>query len=93
MKKIKIGLIGTGYMGKAHAIAFRTASAVFPLSGELVCEMIAEVDADLAAEKAREFGFNRSTGDWHELVSDPEIDVVDICAPNFLHKEMALAAI
>ncbi len=93
MKQIRIGLIGTGYMGKAHAIAFKSAPAVFPLSAEVICEMVAEVDAELAARKAREFGFNRSTDNWQQLVTDPDIDVVDICAPNFLHKEMALAAI
>lgn len=55
--------------------------------------MLAEVTPELAAQRAAEFGFVRSTGDWRELVADPAIDVVDICAPNFLHKEMALAAI
>ncbi|WP_267905949.1 Gfo/Idh/MocA family protein [Marinomonas spartinae] len=93
MRQVRIGLIGTGYMGKAHAIAFKTAAAVFPLSGEIVCDMIAEVDTTLAEQKAKEFGFARSTGDWRELVNDPNIDVVDICAPNHLHKDMALAAI
>ncbi|OZG72014.1 myo-inositol 2-dehydrogenase [Hahella sp. CCB-MM4] len=93
MKPVRVGLIGTGYMGKAHAIAFKSAPAIFPLSTDIVCEMVAEVDAELAAQKAREFGFNRFTADWRQLVTDPEIDVVDICAPNYLHKEMALAAI
>ena len=91
--ELRIGLIGTGYMGKAHCIAFQTASAVFPLSGTIVCEMVADINAELAAQKATEFGFKRSTGDWRELVNDPNIDLVDICAPNYLHREMALAAI
>lgn len=55
--------------------------------------MLAEVTPELAAQRATEFGFARSTGDWRQLVADPAIDVVDICAPNFLHKEMALEAI
>jgi len=93
MKTIRVGLIGTGYMGKAHAIALRSVPAVFPLSAKVECEMLAEVNSELAAAKATELGFNRSTGDWLELVNDPNIDVVDICSPNFLHKEMALAAI
>ena len=93
MKTIRVGLIGTGYMGKAHAIALRSVPAVFPLSAKVECEMLAEVNAELAAEKAIELGFNRSTGDWLELVNDPNIDIVDICSPNYLHKEMALAAI
>ncbi|MCE9681153.1 Gfo/Idh/MocA family protein [Halomonas alkalisoli] len=93
MQTLKIGLIGTGYMGKAHAIALRAAPVVFSLPAQPVCELLAEVNDELAARKARELGFARSTGDWRVLVDDPDIDVVDICAPNFLHKEMALAAI
>jgi len=94
MKTLRIGLIGTGYMGKAHAIAYRNAMAAFGISqDQMQCEMLAEVDSALAAQKAGEFGFSRSTGDWKELVNDPNVDLVDICAPNFLHKEMALAAI
>ncbi|WP_461538598.1 Gfo/Idh/MocA family protein [Spongorhabdus nitratireducens] len=93
MKKIRIGLIGTGYMGKAHAIAFKTAPAVFSLDTEVTFEMLAEVNDDLASTKASELGFRRSTGDWRQLVTDPDIDIVDICSPNYLHKDMALAAI
>lgn len=93
MDTLRIGLIGTGFMGKAHAIAVRMAPVVFPLSGEVVGDMLADVTPELAAQGAREFGFRRSTGDWRELVADPAVDVVDICSPNDLHKEMALAAI
>ncbi|WP_163835405.1 Gfo/Idh/MocA family protein [Spartinivicinus ruber] len=93
MKKLRIGLIGTGYMGKAHNIAFKACPAVFSLSATIECEMLAEVSQALAEQKAKELGFNRATGDWRALVRDPDIDVVDICSPNYLHKEMALAAI
>ncbi len=93
MKEVRIGLIGTGYIGKAHAIAYAQAPTVFNLRGKLVREMVAEVSPELAAERAQAFGFNRSTGDWRALVADPVIDVVDICSPNHLHKEMALEAI
>ena len=93
MKKVRIGLIGTGYIGKAHAIAYAQAPTVFDLRGELVREMVAEVTPELAATRAAAFGFNRSTGNWRELVADSNIDVVDICSPNHLHKEMALEAI
>jgi predicted dehydrogenase len=93
-KKIRIGLVGSGYMGKAHAIAYHNAMVAFAIpKGVLVCEMLADASPELAAEKAKELGFSRSTGDWKTLVNDPDIDVVDICAPNFLHKEIALAAI
>jgi len=92
-KKLHVGLIGAGYMGKAHAIAFKNAPAVFPLSAEIVCDMLADICEEHAAEQAQALGFHRSTGDWRTLVNDPAIDIVDICAPNHLHKPMALAAI
>jgi len=93
MNKVRIGMIGSGYIGRCHAIAYAQAPTVFALKGEIVREMLAEVNPELAARQAATFGFARSTGDWRSLVSDPAIDVVDICAPNFLHKEMALEAI
>ncbi|CAQ84804.1 MULTISPECIES: Gfo/Idh/MocA family protein [Photorhabdus] len=93
MKEIRIGLIGTGYIGRTHAIAYAQAPTVFPLKGRLVRDMVAEVSTELAAKQSEALGFRRFTDNWHELVADPDIDVVDICSPNFLHKEMALEAI
>lgn len=93
MKDVRIGLIGSGYIGKVHAIAYAQAPTVFALRGRLVREMLAEVTVDLAQQRAESFGFRRFTADWRELVSSPDIDVVDICSPNHLHKEMAMEAI
>ncbi|QUX95312.1 myo-inositol 2-dehydrogenase [Marinomonas sp. CT5] len=93
-KQMRVGLVGSGYMGKAHAIAYRNAMAAFAIpQDQLHCEMLADATPELAESKALELGFNRSTGDWKNLINDSNIDVVDICAPNFLHKEIALAAI
>ena len=93
MKQVRIGLVGTGYIGRCHAIAYAQAPTVFSLDAELVLEYLAEVTSELAEKKAKEFGFKRFTDDWRDIVQDPNVDVVDICAPNFLHKEIALAAI
>jgi len=93
MKRCRIGLIGSGYIGRAHSIALQEVGAVFPDVAAPVCEMLADRDAATAARAAADMGFARSTGDWRELVADPVIDAVDICSPNYLHREMALAAI
>jgi predicted dehydrogenase len=89
----RIGLIGTGYIGRAHAIALSTVGTVFADVEPPVLELVADTDPDRAARAARELGFRRSTGDWRALVADPDVDVVVVCTPNHLHRDMALAAI
>ncbi|MDH3662705.1 MAG: Gfo/Idh/MocA family oxidoreductase [Alphaproteobacteria bacterium] len=88
-----IGLIGTGFMGKCHALAFRAAPAVFGHLPRLDLAVLADVDARQAEDAARAFGFERATDDWRDLVADPAVDIVAITAPNYLHQEMAEAAI
>jgi len=93
MKTIGIGLVGSGFMGRSHAHAFRAAPGVFELPLTPVFEMLADVNADAAAKAAAALGFARSTGDWQALVADPAVDLVDITTPNNLHMPIALAAI
>lgn len=90
---LKVGLIGTGFMGKAHVFGYASAQSVFDLPNRFAMHCLADVTQDAANAAARQFGFARATTDWRELVADPEIDIVSITAPNALHKEMALAAI
>lgn len=93
MKDIRIGLIGTGGMGKAHATAFKNVPLVFGNEpGRPVLEIVADVDARALEKWAGDFGFARWTTDWREIVNDPRVDVVDITTPNALHAEMAIAA-
>jgi predicted dehydrogenase len=92
-RELGIGLIGTGFMGKAHAFAYRAALAAFPDIPVPRLEMIADAEQGVAAKAAHQYGFARSSGNWRELVSDPRVDVVSITTPNTLHREMALAAI
>jgi predicted dehydrogenase len=91
--KLRIGLIGTGFMGKTHVFGFTAAAHAFALPYEIVLHTVADRTAELARTAAQALGFARSSGDWRNLVEDPEIDLIDITAPNALHKEMALAAI
>ena len=91
--KLGIGLIGSGFMGKAHALGFATATRVFDLPYDIDFAVLADIDAEAAARSAAALGFRRSTGNWRDLLDDPEVQVVDITTPNTLHREMALAAI
>ncbi|MBC9245177.1 Gfo/Idh/MocA family oxidoreductase [Paracoccus sp. 11-3] len=93
-KRLNIGLIGSGFMGQAHADAFRRAGMLYrDLPAVPHLYMIADATPELAADAAQRFGFEKSTGDWRELVNDPGVDVVDITSPNAMHHDMALAAI
>jgi predicted dehydrogenase len=93
LKDIRIGLIGTGGMGKAHATAFKNVPLVFGNEpGRPILEVVADVDANALEKWAGEFGFARWTTNWREIIEDPRVDVVDITTPNHLHAEMAIAA-
>ena len=93
MKDIRIGLIGAGGMGKAHATAFKNVPLVFGNGpGRPVLEIVADIDAKTVEKWAREFAFTRWTTNWREVVEDPRVEVVDITTPNALHAEMAIAA-
>ncbi len=92
MKKINIGLIGGGYMGKRHAIAMQSVGAVFNTQLRPHCEMICTSTEAGAAKKAATLGFSRSTSDWRKLVNDPAIDAVIIASPQETHRAIAEAA-
>jgi predicted dehydrogenase len=90
---LRVALIGTGYMGKCHALAW---NAVAPLFGDVArpeLALLCEVTPELAAARAREFGFARSSGDWRDAVTSPDIDIVSITTPNEFHPAMAIAAL
>jgi predicted dehydrogenase len=93
MREIGVGLIGTGYMGKCHALAWTGVGPVFGDAPIVRRAVLCEVDADLARRRAEEFGFAAATGDWRALVNDPAVDVVSITTPNALHAPIAIAAL
>ena len=90
---LNFGLIGTGFMGKAHAIALRSVATVFPHVPTPSLTTLVDADRNKAKLLAAGWGFSGFSDDWNRICADPEIDVVDICTPNHLHREMALAAI
>ena len=93
MTALGVGVVGTGYMGKAHSVALKAVATVFNTGLRPVCEMICATTEAGAAAKAAEFGFKRSTADWRRLVDDPAVEAVVIASPQRTHREIALAAI
>lgn len=93
MESLGIGLIGTGFMGKSHALAYRAVKAVFGDVPDIRLEVLCDVPAAKASDLAGQFGFARSTDAWQELVADPTVDIVCIATPNKVHREMAMAAL
>jgi predicted dehydrogenase len=91
--RLRVGLIGSGFMGRAHAFAYGTAGKVFNLPFAVELALLADASLPAAEGAARALGFARATGDWRTLAMDPGVDVIHVAAPNALHKEMALAAI
>jgi predicted dehydrogenase len=90
---IGVGLIGTGYMGKCHALAWNAVRPVFGDGPRPRLVHLAEISAELAARRADEFGFEKSTADWHAVIDDPEVEVVSVTTPNQFHAPMAIAAL
>lgn len=94
MPKTSLGvaLIGTGFMGKCHAMAWRNVATVFGGAHPRL-EVLCDMPLDKAEAFAAQFGFARASADWQAVVRDPSVDVVSITAPNGLHRPMAEAAL
>ena len=92
VQEIGIGVIGMGWMGTTHSRSYRLVNDRFHDSGVRAQLVICADDVAHRAEEAREtLGFEMSTTDWHQVVDHPEVQVINIAAPNFLHKEMVEA--
>jgi predicted dehydrogenase len=91
--EVGVGMLGYAFMGKAHSNAFRKIAYMTwppPLRPRLVA--IAGRNGEAVAAAAERYGYERSTTDWHDLVSDPSIGLFDNGGPNALHAEPTIAA-
>jgi len=91
-RDLNIGMIGYGFMGRAHSNAFRTAQNFFDLTRRPVLKAACGRDEAKTRAFADQWGYESTETDWRALVSRPDIDLVDICVPNDLHAEIAIAA-
>ena len=92
MAEIGIGLVGGGYMGKAHAVAMASVGAVFNTGLRPRLEMIAAGTAASAERYRAAYGFARAAASWQDLVADPRVEAVVIAAPQTTHLDIVLAA-
>lgn len=92
-REIGVGLISVGWMGKLHTRAYQALPSVYPDLGIKPRLVIAADTAEDRAIYAKEvLGYENFTVDYHDVLNHPDVDVVSICAPNFLHREMGIAA-
>ncbi len=92
MAEIGIGIVGGGYMGKAHSVAMSAVGAVFNTALRPRLEMICASTAESSERYRQAFGFARATSDWRALVEDENVEAIVIATPQELHKEIAEAA-
>ena len=92
-RKLGIGVVGLGWMGRVHTASYRRLVEHFP---ELGVEPRLVIASDLAASRrahAELLGFEATTADWRAVVEHPEVEAVSVTTPNAMHREVALAAI
>ncbi|MBL0160618.1 MAG: Gfo/Idh/MocA family oxidoreductase [Bryobacterales bacterium] len=92
MKELRVGLIGCGFMGRTHSNAYRRLNNFFPVEHRAVLKAICDVSPEKGQKFVETWGYERAETDWHALMTATDIDLIDICVPNFAHREIALAA-
>jgi predicted dehydrogenase len=93
MRKINVAMIGGGFMGKAHSLAYAAMPMFFwPAPAVPHRKTLVDVTDEMARTAAERFGFESHSSDWRSVVADPSIDFIDIVTPNDSHAEIAIAA-
>ena len=93
MTRLRVAMIGYGFMGAAHSQGWRTAPRVFDLPAEPEMAVVVGRNAVAVAAAAQKWGWAESATDWREVVGRDDIDVVDIVTPGDSHAEIAIAAL
>ncbi|HEX3314498.1 MAG TPA: Gfo/Idh/MocA family oxidoreductase, partial [Gemmataceae bacterium] len=91
-KPLHIGMIGYGFMGRAHSNGYSQVSHFFDLAYKPVLKAACGRDPEKTAAFAKTWGYESVESDWKKLIARPDIDAIDICTPNNSHAEIAIAA-
>ncbi len=90
--QLNIGLVGYGFMGRAHSNAFLQAGRFFDLPFQPVLKAVCARNAERAQSFAANWGYESVETDWREMVERKDIDLIDVASPNDTHAEIAIAA-
>jgi len=91
-KKLNVAMIGYGFMGRTHSNGFRQANKFFDLAYEPVLKAVCARDAEKVKAFADNWGYESTETDWRKIIERDDIDCIDICTPNNLHRDIAIAA-
>ncbi len=91
-KELRIGMVGCGFMGRAHSNAYKRLNDFFPVQLRPVLRAVAARNRERAEAFAGNWGYERVETDWEAVATADDIDLVDVCAPNHMHKDIVLAA-
>jgi predicted dehydrogenase len=91
-KSLRIGMVGYGFMGRAHSNAYNRVNNFFDLEYKPVLQAVAARDKEKAQKFADMWGYASVETDWRKLIERKDIDAIDICTPNNLHRDIAIAA-
>lgn len=92
MKTANIAIIGTKFMGKAHSNAWSSAGKFFQLGVQPVLKVACGQDVQGTNDFAHTWGWENVENDWRKVVERKDVDIIDVCTPTYLHKEIVLAA-
>lgn len=92
MKTVNVAIIGTKFMGKAHSNAWSDAPKFFDLNLKPVLKVACGRDEQATRQFADNWGWQEVETDWRKVVERPDVDIIDICTPTYLHKDIAIAA-
>jgi len=94
MKTLGIGMVGYGFIGKVHTLSYLNLPYYYsPMPAKLKMVGVASVPIKDAEEAVTQSGFEFATNDWRDLIARDDIDIIEVCTPNFLHKEIIIGAL
>jgi predicted dehydrogenase len=91
LKRANVAIIGTGFMGKAHSNAWTSVSKFFDVGLSPVLKVACDSKPQLG-DFAKKWGWEDSCDNWREVVERKDVDIIDVCTPTFLHKDIVVAA-